>query len=760
MSAGSSLMERSVAAGRWLVFHTSQALLPEDTNNAYDVYLQDLQDSSLTWISAGGNRSSFYASISADGNCIAYASDATNLVAGDTNGRRDIFLHDRAAGTTVRVSNAQGGAQSTGTANFPVISADGCMIAFVSNGALLEAKTSHALDVFLHDAQTGTTTLLTPGLTGTGSNAACSALSMSGDARFVAFVSAASNLVAHDTNGAPDIFLLDRSTGVTERVSVGPGGVQSAGPSSQPSVSDDGRYVAFDSAAKNLVEGDTNSRRDVFVRDRLEGTTTRFSVASDGSQGNGDSFQPTLSRTGHYLAFSSKASNLVSGDANGVGDVFWLLMDAPTLIKMASKTSGGAPGDGESTQAAWDPASPRLTFRTGASNLVPGATSTLPRVPLLATLLEPFKLMASDFETTSVSGQLGYSVSLDGKTALMGAPRADGDRGRAYVFVRSEEGWSQEAILVAPNAAVGDWFGESVSLDGETAVVGSRDVTGKCGAACVFVRSNGVWVLQTVLHGWDAVEGDLFGSAVCVAGDLVLVGAPQGNGSTGCVYEFRFNPGELTWENGQKLVASDGEANDTFGCSLAIISTNVLCIGAKGDDSSRGSVYRFGRSLEGTLSQYQKLVAPEPEAGDAFGCSVSGFARPPYYALLVGARGEDSQRGAAYVFRPVRGGYQMDHKLVPSVGGSNIHFGYSVSMGKDQALVGAYGLQMGTGGAFVYTCSEGSWTEQSVLHAPDGASFDVFGRSVSLDGGTALVGASQDDTWLSDHGSAWAFPLP
>ncbi|NMG21975.1 calcium-binding protein, partial [Brasilonema bromeliae SPC951] len=144
---------------------------------------------------------------------------------------------------------------------------------------------------------------------------------ISADGRFVAFYSAANNLVAGDTNNSSDIFVRDLLTGTTTRVSVADDGTQGNNNSSNPAISADGRFVAFDSTASNLVAGDTNNTSDIFVRDLLTGTTTRVSVADDGTQGNGFSYTPAISADGRFVAFESSASNLVAGDTNNISDI-------------------------------------------------------------------------------------------------------------------------------------------------------------------------------------------------------------------------------------------------------------------------------------------------------------------------------------------------------------------------------------------------------------------------------------------------------
>jgi Tol biopolymer transport system component len=201
---------------------------------------------------------------------VTFFSGASNLVSGDTNGQGDIFVHDRQTGETTRVSVASDGTQADGLSVFSTLSADG---------------------------------------------------------RYVAFESSSSNLVSGDTNGTNDVFVHDRQTGETTRVSVNATGVEGNDGSGGPVLSADGRYIAFASAASNLVNGDTNAVADIFVRDRQTGETTRVSVNATGVEGNDGSGGPVLSADGRYVAFLSYASNLVSGDTNRVRDVF--VVEAP-----------------------------------------------------------------------------------------------------------------------------------------------------------------------------------------------------------------------------------------------------------------------------------------------------------------------------------------------------------------------------------------------------------------------------------------------
>ena len=296
-------------------------LVPNDTNDHGDVFVHDRKSGETTRVSVGPGGAeatggdSFSPAVSADGRYVAFASDATNLVPGDTNNATDVFVYDRQAKTTTRVSVAAGGGQA-GDASFgPSLSGDGGIVAFVSRSAdLVAGDTAGGEDVFVRDLKAGKTTRVSSG-------GSAAAPVVSADGRVVAFASAAPAVVPGDTNGASDVFAFDRETGATERVSVGPAGAQGDRASVAPALSADGRFVAFASEATDLVPGDTNQRPDVFVRDRRLGATIRVSVGS-GGQADRPSATPSISADGRFVAFQSAADDLVPGDTNSAPDIF------------------------------------------------------------------------------------------------------------------------------------------------------------------------------------------------------------------------------------------------------------------------------------------------------------------------------------------------------------------------------------------------------------------------------------------------------
>jgi archaellum component FlaF (FlaF/FlaG flagellin family) len=261
--------------------------------------------------------------ISADGLVVAFDSIANTLVPGDTNGDADVFVRDRTTDTTERVSVGSNGAQANDVSTRPGLDGTGRLVVFDSSASnLVRGDTNGLMDVFLHDRTTDRTDRISVSskeVEGAGSS---HSPSISANGRFVSFVSTASNLVRNDTNNAEDIFVRNLVAGTTERVSVSSDGVEGNSSTTASSVSANGRWVAFSSFASNLVPGDTNGQFDVFIHDRQTGQTELVSVSSDEAQGDFASTTPTVSGNGRLVAFYSDATNLVPGDTNDRRDVF------------------------------------------------------------------------------------------------------------------------------------------------------------------------------------------------------------------------------------------------------------------------------------------------------------------------------------------------------------------------------------------------------------------------------------------------------
>jgi hypothetical protein len=326
-----------------------------------------------------GTRSRF-PSVSETALIVAFDSEGKNLVSDDTNGQRDIFVRYRGVPMTVRASVSTAGVQANGASARPSLSSFAERVAFESAASnLVPGDTNATQDIFVRNLYSPqSTALVSVSSTGVRSNGFSSAASLSkGDARYVSFTSSATNLVPNDTNGVPDIFVRDLVAGTTTRVSVSSSGAQGNALSSQSSTT--GRFVAFKSDATNLVPGDTNGVADIFVYEIATGITTRVSVSGTGAQSNGTSELPSMTYSDSLVAFDSDATNLVPGDTNRVRDVF-LRQRILGTTERASVSSTGEQGNAASSNASVGDnvaTGGLVAFTSSASNLVPGDTNGL-----------------------------------------------------------------------------------------------------------------------------------------------------------------------------------------------------------------------------------------------------------------------------------------------------------------------------------------------------------------------------------------------
>jgi hypothetical protein len=399
--------------------------------------------------------------------------------------------------------------------------------------------------------------------------------------------------------------------------------------------------------------------------------------------------------------------------------------------------------------------------------------------------------------------QFGYSVAVSGDYAIVGAPFEDeasggatlSDAGSAYIFVRSGNTWIQQQKIVASDRAAFDYFGKSVAISGDYAIVGAywedEDVSGgaalgQAGSAYIFVRSGNTWTQQQKIVASDRAATDWFGYSVAISVDYAIVGAYQEdeNASSGATLSnagsaYIFVRSGNAWTQQQKIVASDRAAFDYFGKSVAI-SGDYAIVGPYGEDenasdgatlSDAGSAYIFVRSGT-TWSQQQKIVASDRAAGDFFGNSV---AISGDYAI-VGAPNEDASGGAtlsvagsAYIF--VRSGntWTQQQKIVAADRAANDMFGFSVAISGDYAIVGAPNEDASggatlsfAGSAYIFVRSGSStWSQQQKIVASDRAANDYFGSGVAISGDYAIVGAPNEDAsggaTLSVAGSVYFF---
>jgi hypothetical protein len=365
------------------------------------------------------------------------------------------------------------------------------------------------------------------------------------------------------------------------------------------------------------------------------------------------------------------------------------------------------------------------------------------------------KLTASDGEQ---GDGFGVSVSISGDYAVVGAGGDANCSGSAYVFRRDGTAWIEETKLTASDGAEGDEFGVSVSISGDYAVVGAYGDANYRGSAYVFRQDGTAWVEETKLTASDGAEGDSFGWSVSISGDYAVVGAGGDANYSGSAYVFRRDG--TAWVDETKLTASDGAAYDNFGRSVSI-SGHYAVVGASGDDDnglSSGSAYVFRRDGTAWVEE-TKLTARDGTPGHGFGESVSISGDDAF----VGASGDDDNglgSGSAYVFRRDGTAWVEKAKLIASDGAAYDYFGGSVSISGDYAVVAAVANDDNgewSGSAYVFRRDGPAWVEEAKLTASDGAAYDYFGRSVSISGDDAVVGAFLDDDNGEGSGSAYVY---
>jgi Tol biopolymer transport system component len=320
-------------------------------------------------------RDSLTPAVSDDGRIVAFYSKSPKLVPGDTNGESDVFVHDRDSGITERVSVSSTGEEGNGLSFIPELSGDGRFVAFQSLATnFVEGDTNDGSDIFVHDRETGTTELVSVGSNGEVGNFFSFQSALSQDGRFIAFASFAGNLTDGPNGDGADVFVRDMQEGTTELVSIGLNGEPANFPDSfAPSISADGSIVAFDSDATNLVEGDTNSAADSFVRNMTTRVTVRVSVNSQGSEGRWGGVDPELTADGGAVLFTSE-SRLAPGDTGRSPDAF--VHDLGTgKTKRVSRAMGGELLDREAFGTGISDDGRFASFVTAASNVVPGDTN-------------------------------------------------------------------------------------------------------------------------------------------------------------------------------------------------------------------------------------------------------------------------------------------------------------------------------------------------------------------------------------------------
>ena len=379
------------------------------------------------------------------------------------------------------------------------------------------------------------------------------------------------------------------------------------------------------------------------------------------------------------------------------------------------------------------------------------------------------KLTANDAGATDI---FGLSVAISNDTVVVGAPQnsdAGVSSGSAYVFVRNDNAWSQQAKLIAVDAATEDQFGSSVSISSDSIVVGSLydDHAGtNSGSAYVYVRTGSSWSQQAKLIGGDVAADSRFGRSLSILHDTIVVGASlddDGGTNSGSAYVFVRNG--ISWSEQAKLTANDAAADDAFGISVSISNDTIIVGGSLTDDdgTNSGSAYLFER-IGGVWSEALKITADDAEAEDRFGASVAISGD----TIIIGAAYDDydgvTNSGSSYLFERDGESWVQEAKLTAGViagdSESEDWFGISLAIAGDTVIVGASHDDDGgtsSGSAYIFTRNNKVWEQQAKLTSLDASSGDLFGVSTAISGNTAVIGAVYDDDDGISSGSAYVF---
>jgi hypothetical protein len=355
--------------------------------------------------------------------------------------------------------------------------------------------------------------------------------------------------------------------------------------------------------------------------------------------------------------------------------------------------------------------------------------------------ISEFKILPGD---GAAGDYFGMSVSMSGNYAVVGTPYNNDSTGAAYVFRLEGLNWIEEQKLVASDGSQGDGFGFNVAISDSYIVVGANNDS--IGAAYVFRREGLSWIEEQKLQASDGIQGDGFSNSVSISGDYVVIGAHYSDSFKGSAYIFRKEGNN--WIEAQKLMPGDSVASAHFGYSVSIYEDRAV-IGAVNEIYLVGSAYIFKR--EGTSwIEEQKIIASDGAAFDWFGWAVSMFGE----YVIIGTLGARS----AYIFKKENAYWSEEQKLIASDGSSGKDFyGASVSIWKDYVVIGAFGVDSSSGSAYIFNYNGSNWIERTKLTATDRNKSDGFGFSVSVSGNNIIIGAAGDDDNGENSGSAYIY---
>jgi Tol biopolymer transport system component len=404
-----------------------------------------------------GNDSSWVPSMSADGKYVTFYSWAKDLVNDDNNNSPDIFVYNRVNNTIKRINMGLDGKEANNYSFSPKISLNGKFVVFESYASNLVENDGSFNDIFVFNMINETINKVSVGLNGSNADNNSSRPSISADGRYIAFDSNASNLVENDSNKFSDIFVYDRETNKMERISMGLGNEQSDNNSYNPFISADGRYVVFDSDASNLVANDHNKSKDIFIYDRQTHNMERVSVSPDGNEANGNSYSSSyMSADNRYVVFSSDASNLVSNDNNQFRDIF-VFDRINKTVKRISKGLNGSEANENSYTVNISADGRYIAFQSNASNLVPDDNNQYRDIFIYNMLTEEIERVSLTSNDEEANGNSYYPfVSADGRFITFDSSASNlvpnDTNGKGDIFVTERNVKSQQSAVYSSSA--------------------------------------------------------------------------------------------------------------------------------------------------------------------------------------------------------------------------------------------------------------------------------------------------------------------
>ena len=693
--------------------------------DGFQVYILDLTDanSARQLVSVGtdghtpGNDRSRQVFISADGQLVTYTSKASNLVtetAANAAGapRDNVFVWDRASGQTELASRSiQGNSDGNSSSVALGLSDDGTYLLLQSKASNIHPEDVDSnTDYFVYNTVENTLKLVTKSLSedGLGEGPGRGRISRNGSR--VVYQASSDDLVPNDMNQTEDVFVYDIATETNQAVSLAFGGTETAnGFSFRPSISGNGHVVSWTSHATDLTSDAANGLfEEVYVARIDDGNVFRVSKPSVSSTNDGDSDHPFLSYDGSLVVFNSSSSQLVTGDANTSADVF-----AVELSKV---------------------------FPTGQISLTPYSLS-------------------SQFAPSGIEdgAKVGKRLAVTDQFMLAGSA-GDGDvPDQVFVYGRDDAGtpsdteddqWQFLQTLTPPGGEVDNGFGGSFGADGDFLVVAASATE----ELFAYQFDGSSFVAEVISPPGDLNLGDLFGTAIDIDGQTLVVSAREADSGAGAVYVYERSGN--AWTNPVRLTASDNDAGDQFGEKVIVDGDRIL-VSARADDevtADGGAVYEFRKQGDGSWLEHQKVLPPNVITT---GTGMNAIAIRGN-TLAVGSK-QVGDSGVIFIYERTNDLWQYSETLSSSDVSAGADFGDRVAFEGDRLLVSARKHESTTGRVIVYEKLGGTWTQRQILSPTDLLVDDEFGRDLAVSGTLPVIAANRDDGDGTNRGEIRSF---